>query len=322
MVELGTVLETIHRSRRRLGTVRGVVRVAAEQWRIWSKRPGQVRVEQAGGETIFLRAGERWWYWDREKGAAVERDARTAAGGLPLEHLLDPTPLLAAQVEVLGEGEVAGRPAISIRARPRPGSFKYPPAFRGWWLDGPIEVAIDLEVGIALGAGNAEFLEVAFDEDLADELFAPSFPRGKRHRRPNGRRPARERELPLEEALRLAPFPVVLPTLLPEGARLSRCTLVGDGDQRRLTLFFVVDPGPRYSLLLKQGPTLEPPVPSAEEGWEATRVGGTEFWIREWQGRRLVQLVVYRDDGAVFMQSDLPRDAIVAMVLSLMPADE
>jgi hypothetical protein len=120
----------------------------------------------------------------------------------------------------------------------------------------------------------------------------------------------------LEEARRAANFPLFLPRLLPDGARLLRCVVEPMEPPRWVGLSWAIDPGHRYTLHLRQGPAV------ASEG---ERFGGEEIIER---GRRLIVEAPEsrRRTRALFaeiharwceIESDLPFDTVVAIALSL-----
>ncbi|MBA2427053.1 MAG: hypothetical protein H0V60_08240 [Actinobacteria bacterium] len=61
--ELGDVLEAIYGSHRSWSEVTASGSTGSEAWRMWVRRPNEVRVERdlLGGKAIAVRAGARWW---------------------------------------------------------------------------------------------------------------------------------------------------------------------------------------------------------------------------------------------------------------------
>ena len=126
------------------------------------------------------------------------------------------------------------------------------------------------------------------------------------------------RELSLEEARALVPFSVLLPTLLPEGARLSGCLLAPDDPPGWLGLTYVIDPGARNSLHIQQGPSV---ASGAQDlvAWEHAMVDDVELRIQErgGEGFHTVEVFLTREGVPVLAHSDLDRGAVVAIALSL-----
>ena len=95
-----------------------------------------------------------------------------------LTHLIDATPLLGiARLQAVEEVEVIGRRAAIVRAVPRSDEDVYEP---GWHIPvAGMELAVDLERGIALRAADVALTRVSFDEDLEPALFVLEFPTGE-----------------------------------------------------------------------------------------------------------------------------------------------
>jgi hypothetical protein len=140
---LGEVLEVIHSSPRRFRAARAAGRTGDQPWRLWWLGDARWRFErdQPEGVQIEVRAGSTWWT------VAPSGEAHTNEGhaelqlGMPAEFgLLHTRSLLACAVlEVLREERVAGRRAVVLRARPRPGGG----GSRWWHLEGtpePVEI--------------------------------------------------------------------------------------------------------------------------------------------------------------------------------------
>jgi hypothetical protein len=90
-------------------------------WRVelWAAPPDRFRQERSGpdAEQVLVVDGERWWEWTPAFGLHTheERDGVRHHGGL---DLLDPAAFLAGHdLEVAGEGAVAGRPATRVRVQ-------------------------------------------------------------------------------------------------------------------------------------------------------------------------------------------------------------
>lgn len=271
------------------------------------------RAREGGGSTS-VRAGRVWW--------AVASDGRAYTnegnpdGGLGMEPefgLLHTRSLLAATIlEVLGEVEVAGRRAVVLWATPRPGAEHW-----RWWgcwdSPEPTEIPIDLERGVALSSLRFRVEEIYFDEDFAPELLSRPYPAAHQA----VERGLRPRPVALEEARRAASFPVVLPRLLPEGARVIGCTVGPEDPPQWVGLRWAIDPGHVYTLALRQGPAVADEAERSrgeEIVEEGVRLLLEEFGPEEHRSRTLLVQI----DAAWFeVHSDLPRDTIVAVARSL-----
>jgi hypothetical protein len=233
--------------------------------------------------------------------------------GMPGEFgLLHTRSLLACAVlEVLREEQVAGRRAVVLRARPRPGGV----GSRWWHLEGtpePVEVPIDLERGVALGSPWSRVDEISFDEELAPELFSRPYPEDLRGVR---RHPVRPIEVSLEEARRRAGFPVVLPASLPEGARFLRCLVDPAEPPGWVGLSWAIDPGHRYVLHVRQGPEVAREAAGAR-GREVVR-GGARLVVERAEGVRWRRLLVERAGRWFEVETDLPIEVAIAVAASL-----
>jgi len=317
MVRLGDVLEAIHNSRRSFQTVRAIGRAEDGTWRVWRQQPDRSRAEH--GDTVLVHLGSVWWRWDPADGGSTnEKSVGSSFQWVmpsPLDHLFDPTPLLSAELQFVGEATVAGRRAALVRARRRTG--RDGPFGSTWRLEDETDVAIDLDAGVALRAGGVDLDEVHFDEQLPAALFDRPFPRGAE--RPA---PPRPRDVTLDEARALVPFRVLLPTVVPEGARLGTCTVAGEDPPAWVSLHYVVDPGRRYSFSIEQGKHGLVPEGDLPPGTERLVVEGLEVTLVEHAGEsfRTFQLWLRSHDVPVFITSDLPRDILLPVALSLEPA--
>lgn len=320
MRRLGDVLELIHSSRRRFRTARVAGRTNDTAWRMWWAGDAYFRFERErdGGSYINVRAGAHWWSVDAAGEAHTnEGDPELGLGMEPEFGLLHTRSLLAsALLEVLREDQVAGRPAVILRATPRPGADYW--RWWGFWEPtDPIEVPIDLERGVALGGFRFRVKEIAFDEEFPGQVFSRPYPEtvGRIHRTLE-----RPQEVSFEDARRRVDFPLVLPTSLPPSARLVRCLVDSADPPEWLGLSWAIDPGYRSALHMRQGPGVER---------EASRIRGHEI-VR--QGARILveelgdephrshRVLLERRGAWVEVHSDLPLDTVIDIGLSV--ADE
>ena len=250
MISLGELLDLIYSSRQRFRTVRAAGSSNGAAWRLWWAGDDHFRYEGEG--SVQVQAGGNWWLVDRDG------RAHTNAGD-PKSHLSAPsalrilhTPSLLSEMvlEVTVEEIVVGRRAVAVRAEPRPG--RSPGRWSWFWKESvPVELSIYLERGVALGGPGLSLEEIAFDEDFDAELFARPYPDEHPVIRPSD--PPLEVEI--EEALG-APFPVLFPRWLPDGARLVKCMMDRAQPPEWVAFSWAIDPGYLHHLDIRQGPAI------------------------------------------------------------------
>lgn len=317
MQRLGDVLELIHSSPRRFRTARMTGRTNDTVWRLWWAGDAYFRFEsdREGGGSINVRAGPVWWALDASGEAHTnDGNAELGLGMQPEFGLLHTRSLLACAVlEIVRDASVADRPAVILRALPRPEADHW----RWWGFWGspePIEVPIDLERGVALGGPHFQVDEAVFDENFPPEVFSRPYPEDLRRVHRGLERP---REMSLEEARGAVDFPVLLPASLPQGARLLRCLVDPTDPPRWVGLSWAIDPGHRFALHVRQGPAL------AEE---ARQFRGREI-VRQ-ETRILVEdlgdehvrphrALVARRGNWLEVDSDLPLDTVIEIAFSM-----
>ncbi len=158
-----------------------------EPWSLWVERPARSRSDAVshGRRYRDVVDGRRRWWWTEEDGDHVEEDHDRGLDFGPAEPLLVPYALLADfALQIEGRTTVAGRDAITIRARPAPSSEDA--VHRGLSLGAGADeyvVAIDAERGALLRVearlGGEPFSilevnEVAFDGPIDPDVFAIS----------------------------------------------------------------------------------------------------------------------------------------------------
>jgi hypothetical protein len=309
-------LELIHSSTSRFSAARVLGRTGDSVWRFWWAGNDRFRFERKrdeGGGLVNIRVGPVWWVLDSDGQALTnEGGPEVGLGMQPELGLLHPRSLLATAIlEVLGDERVAGRSAVMMRATPRPGAEHW--RWWGFWdATEPMEIPIDRERGVALGGFDFQVDEIAFDEEFGPELFSRPYDEGHLVESV-GRVP---REMSLEEARRTVRFPILLPRLLPDGARLLKCLVDPAEPPKWVGLSWAIDPGHRYTLHLRWGPAV---------AGEAERIRGDEIIKQD------VRLVVegteserplrrlFAETGAGWCEigSDLPIDTVVVIALSL-----
>jgi len=203
--------------------------------RAWVDRSGdRTRVETDGdhGERPTVRVGTLWWAYSSQSGSVsneAEPDVGGGHGG-DFDWMLEPSSLLPAlDFAPRGMTEVAGRPGVDVVATARPEDLRR--GFGAHFAHGSDEVllVVDAERGVVLRAEARiggepfalfEIVELAFDEELPDDLFRFISPDGSAVRSP---RTAFSQPEPMsvEAAARRASFTVLVPTRLPRGWTLD-----------------------------------------------------------------------------------------------------
>jgi outer membrane lipoprotein-sorting protein len=290
---------------------------------IWMAPPAKMRMERTGypeAHTV-VSDGEQEWTYSPSLGAIVNPAAGSYHG---FEHLTDPSLLLAQlEVEATGRASVAGREAILVRATRRGREWHGPAGLP----EGAHhhELAVDAERGVLLRTASVldgqefhshEVLEIAFDEAFPDDTFVLTPPAGEEIRDAQSAFPPHE-DVTIEEAARLAPFTVLAPRRVPEGAELRVHFFPGSERMQAppaVSLAFWFESA-RHSLSLTQ--TREPQ-PVGDEGWEQLERDRQVMRFREEYGQRLLDFE--RDGTHVMVTSDLDRETLVAIALSLEPA--
>lgn len=309
MTRLGEVIETIEASWR-ISTVRMEVHGASSTWRFWQAGDRR-RMESEPGGSLTITAGELSWRNTPEAGALEYRG--TSMSYWPIEHLLQLNGLLAARLDVIGEAVVAGRHAVQVRARPRPGPLDIGLSY--WQIDDRgLDVWVDRERGIGLKDSRVEVTAVTFDEVLDDSLFEKPTQIGEI-------RPAqvRARSLTVEEAAAGAPFALMAPRLLPEGTRLLTWQGWGDEPWKWVGAVYVVDPGARYSLNLHLSSQGMAGVEN--DAWRVVEVAGVRVDACEDKRNRLQPSIarIVRDNIFATVRSDLPLNTVVQIAASIEP---
>jgi hypothetical protein len=290
--------------------------------RLWVMPPAKVRMERTDAEAhTFVTDGEREWSYSPSTGAMVN-----PAGGsfIGFEHLTDPALVLGrVDLEPIGGTSVAGRAAIRVRAIRRRREWHEPSGLPEW--ADHHDFAVDAERGVLLRAASVfdgeefqsnEVREIAFDESFPDGTFVFTPPPGEEIRDAETAFPPPQ-HVTIDEAARLAPFTVLLPRRLPEGAMMH--LLYNPGSERvgapvsvHVTYWFE---GAGHSLSI--GQTREPQLPE-EVGWETRRRDGTTFRVHDQYGQRHV--VCERHGTHVMVTSDLDLETLIEIALSLEPA--
>jgi outer membrane lipoprotein-sorting protein len=305
--------------------------------RVWLEPPARAREERedAEGTTFSVRVGGTWWLYSPSMGAlSNEGDpGHETSVGDALEELLHPMALLAGcELDLAGEAEQAGRPALRLRARPRPAPRWLVRDLLGFADEH--EVLVDRERGLLLRRALlldgeelsvTEVQEIAFDETFPPETFVFVPPEGETMR---SSLDARHRHVTLEEAAREAPFTVWVPARVPEGFRLAHVLVAGEREratiQASVLLAYMPAAGThQLSLHETKGGSAAPSVwaPSAEP--QLVERGGRTLRVLERgdeQPWRENQVSLELEGTAITLTSDLDLETLLELVDALVPA--
>lgn len=302
--------------------------------RLWWRRPDHVRREDddggPGGPRVAVVAGPRSWSYDAWFGAVSYEgsDVRLGAEDPPYPELLDPAVLLPAlDLEPAGEGVVAGRPAVRVRAVPRePVDLFDAGRYLPWGAD-RYELMVDRASGIVLRLAAfidgepfavTEVDEIEIDPDIPPEVFAFTPPAGEEVHPPEFAAPE---HATLHTAAREAPFTVLVPRRAPAGA--ERQVLVTRATARppepaTVSLHYHVDPHGSVAVTQTAAAGDDDPPLSPDEAAVLVRDGRTVL-VREIAGQAQV-LTEHLGTRVFLLSADVPVDTLVEMALSLEPA--
>jgi hypothetical protein len=164
-----------------------------EPWRLWRAQPDRVRTEfTVGDDTVTaVIVGETWWSWSRSRTVTTNRgDPHSSHGRGPGDALLHPASILpAVELDVAGPIIFIGRPALEVVATPSPiddndeesSDWRFATHHLGGGAD-EYALLVDAQRGVLLRSEARiggepfriiEMAAVAFDEALAEDVFAP-----------------------------------------------------------------------------------------------------------------------------------------------------
>jgi hypothetical protein len=164
-----------------------------EPWRLWLAQPDRVRTEfTVGDDTVTaVIVGETWWSWARSRTVTTNRgDPHSSHGRGPGDALLHPAAILpAVELDVVGPTVFIGRPVLEVVATPSPiddndeegSDWRFAAHHLGGGAD-EYALLVDAQRGVLLRSEARiggepfriiEMAAVAFDEALAEDVFAP-----------------------------------------------------------------------------------------------------------------------------------------------------
>jgi outer membrane lipoprotein-sorting protein len=293
--------------------------------KLWLASPETWRLERHGGqveEQLVVTDGEHCWSYSPSYGAIVNPAGGATYG---FEHLTDPSLLLGRlDLEPMGRTTIAGRDAVHVRATDRHREWHSPGGLPEWATHHELDV--DFERGVLLRCGSffdgEEFLtyevtEVAFDETFPADTFVFAPPPGEEILDPEAAFPHGQ-EMTIEEAARLADFTVLIPRRIPEGAELRVHYSPGwaRNDQPPMVWLNYWFESARHSLAFGQSGDDRHLLSSLS--WEQLEHDGQELRVSDQHGQRL--LALERAGTYVVVQSDLDRETLIEIALSLEPA--
>jgi hypothetical protein len=200
-------------------------------WRLWLAQPDRVRTEfTVGDDTVTaVIVGETWWSWSRSRTVTTNRgDPHSSHGRGPGDALLHPASILpAVELDIAGRTTFIDRPVLEVVATPSPiddndeesSDWRFATHGLGGGAD-EYALLVDAQCGVLLrseariGGEPFQIIEmraVAFDEKLAEEVFAP--PPDRDIESTTSPRSVTPMELP-----DLVPFTVLVPEHPPFGA--------------------------------------------------------------------------------------------------------
>lgn len=198
-------------------------------WRLWMEGRHRVRAEFAIGHGDMVTAvvdGRTWWSWSPSMGALTNEGRENSETGLgPGTALLHPAVILpAVDLEIRGQATKLGRPVCEVLALPTSDEDEESLDQVHGIGSGAEEYAllVDVERGVLLRTEARlhgrpflvlEMDQVAFDEELPAETFAPAPPGGEEFEAV-----PRSRSLLLEDLPAAVGFVVLVPERAPDEA--------------------------------------------------------------------------------------------------------
>jgi outer membrane lipoprotein-sorting protein len=313
--------------------------------RIWLERPDRLREESVSAylgkrvESTLVQVGDTWWAFHTDMGAQTNGGSSEIQYGSRLQRaMLDPAELFSwREFEIVGRTVHAGRPAICVAAHPSPRDvFLAEP--HGGFDACPQELVVDAERGILLRSVSlldgepfaiVEFLSIAFDEEIPDEIFVFEPPPGEEVRDAREAMLGHLGPVPLHEAAQRAPFAVLVPAAVPADWRMH--VYFSEEDERRrwpaAVHIHYVDDMARVNINVNEHAAgdegLPPTAPDGGE-WRVEELenGELRLWEPSEPERGMPRLAITEVAGTRIQIStnDLAFEEIIELAASLVPA--
>jgi hypothetical protein len=312
--------------------------------RLWLAPDRHAREESDGphGRTIGVRRGRLWWRYDERLGAVTNEERPEVGGGVGEEFapLLDPAPLIGLlDYAGIAPGRQAGRSTLRVHATPRDtGDHAEWPLMRigamgadGLLVDVDAERGVLLRVECRLGDrpfAVSEIVDVAFDEEIPDDVFVFTPPPGERVRSIDEQFDVRH-DLTIEQAAAMAAFPLWITPRLPRDWQLE-ISFAAEQERPAMAPHVYLHHRPldgTHSITMAQSPAGHPGQHSDYEHanpgrWREVTRAGRRMEVREpresWQPAQ-VRLEI--DGTRIHIHSnDLDADALADFAASLVRA--
>jgi outer membrane lipoprotein-sorting protein len=312
--------------------------------RVWYGRPDRWRIERDRAtdyeSSLEIHVGDTWWRYSEAEGSvsnAGDSEPIHSSVDSSIATMLEPWSAVGALAFERTEAtRFVGREALSVSARPRPGSDD---CDLDWLLMGlstgadEYRLIVDRERGVLLrvealldGAPFAveEVREIAFDETLPDELFSFADPGGRPIRS------ASEQDTPehgpLHELAAKTPFTALAPAELDPGWELRASLLRPDPPSpagAQLHLHYYGRHG--YSFGITQSAVDEPAqgYDPSDPNWRTIQRRGLSLDVLELKGgmHELAIVRFQREGTHIEMQTQqLPLDRLLEVAVDLQPA--
>ena len=300
---------------------------------VWIAPPDRTRIEKrrtgsAGArDSITVVNGEKSWEADHEGHVEVATGKSVRAGLVDAERHFDRIQLREffthLNLEERGISHQAGQDCVVIRAVLRPGGHLWP-----HWLASEAdeyEFHADPRRGVLLSIlararsevfETSEVTQAIFDEPIADDLFTYVPRPGEQIRPPD----QVVEHLSLAEAAQRMPFPVLVPTHVPDGGQLKLEVIYHPPGLRRshsyLSLMYIGDA--LHSLWIHQAATPNPELDEFE--WENAVSNGKSMRISDPGGKSIRIVALVQEGTHVEIWSDLERKQLLDLAASLAPA--
>jgi hypothetical protein len=261
--------------------------------------------------------GEQTWTYGTSMGAIVQP---SQPGSATFGPVADPSGLVGTMdFTIRGHALTAGRTAIAVRGTEREPGLGADLAAGADHHD----LFVDLERGVVLRCESmlddepfriVEVVEIAFDETFPAGTCTFEPPPGVVARAPEEAYPPVE-HITLEEAARLAPFTVLAPTWLPQGAQINVTMYMPerDGIEASVFIHWMLGLGGLLSLDLRPLGTA-----AVSERGERLERDGQTFEVGETGGQGWV--AVERSGTAALLRGNLELGEMIRIASSLQPA--